>query len=166
MPEFGIHVDVDDVVAALQDKIAKISDLRPAWKRAESVVIDMVRRNFLAGGKPTWAPLKDKKLGRRPLVGTGELLARATHPLLALSKDGAVFVAPVGAAGMVHQFGFSGNVTVSEHFRDGRGAKKSATVRSHTKRMEIPARPYFIIPHGTSDVSRIELLVQEYVMRG
>lgn len=164
MLNFTISVDVSNAIEALAKKVANIKDLRPAWEKAESVVIDAVRRNFLVGGRPSWPPTKGKKIDHRPLIGTGELLARATRPMMVSTPNGVVFVPRVGDAGAVHQFGFYGNVSVSEHFRNGRGEKKSSTVRAHIKRMKIPARPFFIIPHGTSDVSRITEFVRKRVM--
>lgn len=165
MPDFTVVVDASSAIEALARKIANIRDLRPAWKKAESVVIDAVRRNFLAGGRPSWPPIKDRKTGRRPLIGTGELFAAATGPMVSSRRTEVVFVPRVGAAGIVHQFGFSGNVFVSEHFRDGGGMRKSSMVGAHMKRMEIPPRPYFVIPHGSSDISRIEQSVLEHVMK-
>ena len=68
----------------------------------------------------------------------------------------------------VHQFGFSGNVSVSGYGRGdwasvGRsGASVQGTVRSHSRKMEIPARPFLGV--RDDDWPEIKTAVLEFLV--
>ena len=78
----------------------------------------------------------------------------------------------------VHQFGFSGSVSVRSHTRKVKSrdvfwrdiftrkkkliAKGIGFVRSHTRRMNIPARPFLVVQD--EDVAEIKHIIKDYLL--
>mgnify|MGYP001271757094 FL=1 len=166
MISIGIETDIRGAQNRLEHVSSGLVDFRPCWKEVESIIIRTIRLNFMAGGRPAWEPVKNQRPGKRPLIGSGTLFEKAVHPRIESDRGRLVLLADVGVAGMVHQFGFEGTITVPEHARDGKGRRKSSMVHSHSKEVSIPERPFFMIPYGDSCVSEIERCIVRHIVEG
>lgn len=104
----------------------------------------IIRQNFVQKGRPKWVPRKDKNPWPL-LVKHGEMFEAAMRPISIPGFAGinrVAWAANVGVVGIAHQYGWKGNQTVklgADVF--GRGAKKS-----FKRKMDIPARPFFVLP--------------------
>jgi len=103
--------------------------LVPAMKTCLALAEATSKKDYLSGPRP----------GRLDRV-TGRLRGSVTTEA---SASGNTIVGKIGTNviyGRAHELGFRGNVTVSAHTR--RTAGGSANVRSHTRKMDIKARPF------------------------
>lgn len=104
----------------------------------------VIRQNFVQKGRPKWVPRKDKNPWPL-LVKHGGMFEASIRPVSIPGFAGmnhVAWTANVGEVGLVHQYGWKGNQTVklgADIF--GRGAKKS-----FVRKMDIPARPFFVLP--------------------
>jgi phage gpG-like protein len=124
------------------------------------------------GGTRRWAPLKNStitarvggKSKRYTLKGKTRAEAKrriAGHKILQDSgqlvssihvsaRGNAVEIGTNKAYGAVHQFGFDGTVAVPSHERtSSRG--KTYRVKSFSRKMKMPARPYLVVQDGDVD---------------
>lgn len=125
----------------------RMKDTSPGMIRVvKEVVIPAIDKNFIAGGRPGWAPLDAATINQRgregsgatPLIRSGNLLEEATSfDNWVVSQDDAVMVLPENAEyGYVHEDG-SANV---------------------------PARPFMEIPED--DLARADEIMTEWVVDG
>ena len=128
------------------------------FRRATIIVFASVKQNFSAGGRPGWAALKKRE--GQPLRDTGRLMAsvtsnagvaRETHTATSHVLEIGTNVKYANA----HQFGFSGTVNVRAHSRKGK------PVRAHSRRMNIPARPFLVLQ--AQDKTEIIEAIREYL---
>ncbi|MBI5461952.1 MAG: phage virion morphogenesis protein [Gammaproteobacteria bacterium] len=86
--------------------------------------------------------VKAQKLSGQVLnVRTGRLRRSINHRIV---EQGTRITGHVGTAveyAKEHEFGFKGVVTVREHLRKAKGGK-TATVRAHSQRVNLPARSF------------------------
>lgn len=145
-----LHITAKDagIGRTLQEMLGRAKDLRLVAPRFRSALRETVRANFAAGGRPTkWAPSKKETLGDL-LKGSGRMMNAALNPFMAVSPCRVLFSANVGKVGVIHQVGFQGMVR--------RGGKPH--------RMNIPARPYFIIPEIGSEIETYLLIVKDHIL--
>jgi phage gpG-like protein len=79
MAELEIKVEASGLTRALSDARGRLADQSPAWREIGEIVLESVRANFEAGGRPErWTPLSVESLAgasgsRKPLVRSGAL---------------------------------------------------------------------------------------------
>ena len=122
----------------------------------------IIRQNFMQRGRPKWVPRKDKNPWPL-LVKHGEMFEAAMRPISSPGFAGinrVVWAVNVGEVGRVHQFGWKGNQTVklgADVF--GRGTKKS-----FERKMDIPARPFFVFPPDGSAEREFSRQLSKFVI--
>jgi len=65
----SITIETDGTLSLIRERL---ENLTPALEKAAGIAMDSIRKNFEAGGRPKWPPLKE--VSRRPLIDTGALL--------------------------------------------------------------------------------------------
>jgi phage gpG-like protein len=126
----------------LSDLIYKIQH----WQEHKTPIEKIITENFEKQGRPVRWRKVNKQKGRMILVDTGELMAAATHPAKEWIKgDAKVFEPDLPPYGPVHQHGFFGKVFVPEFLRRSKDGKMRR-VKSYYQQMNIPARPFFVVP--------------------
>ena len=170
----GITIDVkiDDreIKALFQRLQGRVKDLTPAMKVVGQIVRTSVVKNFEVGGRPQrWKPSRRAVVeGGRTMIDTGRLMKSITSR--AYRDRAEVGTNVIYAA--IHQFGFEGDVEVKSHIRKvksrdiRKGRKKIASgitvVRSHSRHMNIPARPFLMVQD--EDWREIREAILEYLM--
>lgn len=167
-----LEVTIDDteirqIIDRLSDRVVELS--KPMKLAAEQMRFS-VEENFAKGGRPIpWPPSKRAlREAGQTLVDTSRLLKSITYTYDHASIEIGTNVKYAG----VHQFGFSGSVSVRSHTRkvksrDVREKKKIIAtgigfVRSHTRRMNIPARPFLVVQD--EDVAEIKHIIKDYLL--
>jgi len=169
-----INVKLSKNVQSLFQRLEKrMADMSPVMGDIADIMYNSVMDNFLAGGRPTWAPLASvtktirKKEGKWP----GQILQRSGRLKSSITSGFGSDFAIVGTNvkyAPLHQFGAEkgeyGEKTITEqvrsHFKILRAGKK-IKVRAHkrTRKMQIPwgdvpARPFLAL--GDDDMRKIE----------
>ena len=128
------------------------------FKRAIIVVHASVKQNFSSGGRPGWPALK-KRQGE-PLRDTGRLMASVTTRagVVRETHTATSHVLEIGTNvkyANAHQFGVNKSVNVRAH------ARKGKPVRAHSRRMNIPARPFLVLQ--AQDKTEIMQVFSDYL---
>jgi phage gpG-like protein len=137
-----VRIEVNAELAArrMGERAERAGDQRPAHAAAAMMLRGGILLNFRMGGH---FPEKWDRSAAADARGGKTLVDTATLRNSVHASHGATY----GAAGTdvvyaaVHQFGFAGSVTVRAHRRTTRSGKV-ATVRSHSRRTNVPARPF------------------------
>lgn len=161
---FKLQVDTTASQEHLAGIRARAADLRPAMRYMGRAGVEQTRRRFQAGRGPDGAAWKkSNKPSGQTLIEKGLLLRslHATEP-----QNGAVEWGSNREYARVHQLGFNGQVAVPSHVRRfshifGRPAKGVSTVRAHSRRMKMPARPYLGV--NSQDMIEFGRILTRYV---
>jgi len=150
MTNVVITVNNADTLAAIERLERAGGDLAPAMRKIAQALAYETERNFAAGGRPKWAPLKnppERRQGGAILQDSGQLAASittdygASHALIGSNKEYAA----------IHQFG---GKTKPHTIRPVKGkalAFGGIVVRQvQHPGSDIPARPYLpVLPDGS-----------------
>jgi len=142
---FKLQIDTAATEAYLAGVRARAGDLRPALRAIGRAGVNQTRRRFQAGRGPDGAAWKkSNKPTGQTLIDKGLLLRSISDRP---PEANAVEWGSNRSYARVHQLGFNGPVQVPTHVRRfthifGRPANGVATVKAHTRRMKMPARPY------------------------
>lgn len=155
----GATIEIDtSEVQKLAVRVAEHLGKRFVLQHAVDLIQQSVKYNFTVGGRPEkWAPLKYRK--GQPLRDTGRLMNSISGQVVG---DKGLVTTNVVYAG-THNYGAkqgsygTKSVKVKAHTRNGRHGKQS--VRSHTRRQQLPWGPIpkreFMIAQD-SDILKIE----------
>lgn len=150
MTNVVVSVNNADTLAALDRLEHAGLDLTPAMRQIAQAMAYETERNFAAGGRPKWTPLKnppERRQGGAILQDTGQLAASittdysASHALIGSNKEYAA----------IHQFG---GKTKPHTIRPVKGqalAFGGVVVRQvNHPGSDIPARPFLpVLPDGS-----------------
>ncbi|MHC1728575.1 MAG: hypothetical protein AB9866_21665 [Syntrophobacteraceae bacterium] len=171
----SLAIDAERTLEYFERMRERLRQLRPAFLALDPIIRNIVRANFAAGGRPRWKPRKgERKYGGMLMRKSGHLYNAALNPALETSPDRAHWTAAVGEAGVAQQHGSQKLVVLKKHTRTiseafGKALSKGKTsfdVKSHTVRMDLPARPFFTIPVGYGEPERIRSSMVQYIMQG
>jgi phage gpG-like protein len=127
---------IDGTVVGDREVVAKLTKY-PEGLRKE------LRAAIERAGMRVQRHAKESKLSGQVLnVRTGRL-RRSIN--LRVTEDPAMIQATVGtnvAYAKVHEFGFSGAVTVREHLRRSKATFRASLVRAHSRRFSMPQRSF------------------------
>ncbi len=162
-----LSVSIDDrqVRELLAQLDERARDLTTPMETVGKQLLFSVQQNFAVGGRPPWPPSRRAlRQGGQTLVDSGRLLGSIAYRPFADRVEIGTNV----LYGRAHQLGFFGTVTVSEHARllTGAGFSRRLTlstrtksgrkqtrgrigtfvrVKSHTRQMRLPARPFLAV---------------------
>jgi len=175
MAELKLTLDgVKEYEDKLNEALRKWNSLSVPFKRAAIIVYASVKRNFSAGGRPSWPPLKSRK--GQPLRDTGRLMASVTGASGILEEQHSpqrhtLIIGTNVAYANVHQFGFKGSVSqaVKAHTRTISQAwgkpisPRSVAVSAHSRtiKQNIPARPFLMLQDA--DRTALATMFREYL---
>lgn len=142
----------------------RLADMTPAMVQMKEVVLDSIRQNFEAGGRPTaWAPLKYRQ--GTPLTDTGFLRGSITGEVTATS----VVVGTNVPYAAIHNYG--GTIQIPEivpktgkalRWIGGDGQVHfAARTRAHP--VVIPQREFMVLQD--SDIPILGAILTEYLRR-
>ena len=126
------------------------TDLTPHLRKIGERMVESIRRNFIAGGRPAWRPLAGAN-NRSPLQGTGRLSRSVRYQVI---DNSVVVTAGEGIPyARIHQAGGTVHPTITERSKKYFWAMFAATGDPKWKWMalkkpgskfnvQIPARPY------------------------
>jgi phage virion morphogenesis protein len=141
-----VIVDDKEVLEALDELVKAGTQLRPAMESIGALWLSRVHRGFDTGTSPTgqpWKPLVARE--GQPLRNTGRL----RNSITSSAGDDFLLMGTNVEYAPPHQFGYQGPVPVPEHTRRITQAfgkpiePKTITVSAHTRKANIPARPFF-----------------------
>jgi phage virion morphogenesis protein len=158
---------VKDLLKGMQDRG---ENLTPVMKLIGETVRRSVEKNFDEEGRPPW------RLSRRALYTDDKTLThtgRLRKSITYAAFNDRVEIGTNVRYAAVHQFGYSGTVSVGQHTRkvktrDIKEGKKTiakgiGVVRSHQRKMNIPARPFLMVQD--EDWQEIRDAILDYIAR-
>jgi phage gpG-like protein len=171
---------LDDLNKTLGEMLEKASNIKPALQEIAVMQTSSFQENFIQGGRPLWIPSnRVKKYGGQTLLISGRLMKSTLLPQV--TDEGITFGSNLPYAA-IHQRGFDGTETVRSFVRKvrsrnvfGRGervnkktgeirmgkvktAEGIGVVKSFTRHMRMPARPFIVFqPQDIEDAGKILL---------
>lgn len=153
-------------VKELNDKLVrtqtKMRTLSVPFKKILPTVWGSVGKNFSVGGRPRKWDAPKKRTGK-PLRKNGHLKAsvigKAGASIVRETHSDKLHTLEIGTAikyANVHQFGFSGTVSVRAHARKG-----TKGVKAHSRKMNIPQREFLLLQE--EDKTEIMQTLSQYL---
>ena len=172
-----IRIDIQDKgVKDLMAGIAKKAGNKlPLMRKIAGIMHDEVEQNFEAEGRPKWKKsISAAKRGGKTLQDTGQLASSINER----ATDDEAVVGTNKVYGAAHQFGMNKTVSIQAHTRkvksrdviqkgpkSGRGHKIASGVgvtKSHTRKMNLPARPFLSVSDG--GMEKIKDAARDYLL--
>jgi len=175
----GITINIEDgaVREMLNGLIGRAGNMSPVMAKVAQLMLEAVRKNFRAGGRPEkWPPLKHRE--GQPLRDTNRLMnsVTASHTeTTASAGTNVIYAAMQNFGASKGQFG-TVTADVKPHKRVitqafGRPLKTplEVMVRAHQRQQaapwgNIPARPFMVIPDD--DLAIIRQTIINWIARG
>ena len=161
---------IEGMVSALSDHM---ENLGPALLDIGEHIVSQARMNFKDETGPDGVPWKESARAREEEGQTLTLTARLKNSITADVTADAVIVGTNVVYAGIHQMGFSGRVVVPAHERRirmafGRRLKKELTVsvRRHTAKRTLPARPFLPRSLEEAGAAAIEDIIMNHLTGG
>lgn len=150
--EIRLELVLPLVVDLISQIIKRNFDNEGAWNGDDSNI------DLFSGGSKKWEKLANPQGDefRKLLRDTGNLYNNIE---VGLNGD-QIYISSNAPYSAIHQFGFSGNVTISEHERTSKKGKKFK-VKQHSKFVSIPARPFIVL--SEDDLEEIYELIASFI---
>lgn len=169
----SMEVTIDDSeIRQLMEQLSdRITDLSKPMKLAGERMKWSIDENFDVGGRPVpWIPSKRAmRDAGQTLVDSRRLQKSTTYHY---SSAGYLEIGTNVKYAAIHQYGFAGSVNVKSHSRKVKSrdvkekkkiiAKGIGFVSSHTRRMNMPARPFLVVQD--EDVTEIKFIIKDYLL--
>lgn len=173
-----VYGSIEEFQADLNSRFQS-TDFSPVFPEIREIVRGSIEENFrltgrygnesLGGGSEKW--LKSQRAinqSGQTLSDTGQLAASI---MVEISQSGGIINIEIGSNkkyAKVHQFGFNETVTINSYTRknNSKGLKtvQNAVVKSHSRKLNIPKRPYLVLQD--EDIEDIKEIILRFMLQG